>query len=124
MKLKAVGFVLVATLAMVAPSNALEQPVVNDGDLMACKNIGDFIKVATLANQEIAASIRFFSAKEAVGACYTIPKGAKVYSMDGLPLPSRPAYECLRVEGETECAWSMPIVWMAETRRKLGSSRP
>jgi hypothetical protein len=44
MKLKAVGFVLVATLAMVAPSNALEQPVVNDGDLMACKNIGDACK--------------------------------------------------------------------------------
>lgn len=52
--------------------------------------------------------VNFTRETQADGRCFDIPAGRRVFAMQRVLQPE--FMECLRVEGETTCAWGFPEV--------------
>lgn len=53
------------------------------------------------------------------GGCFDIPAGRRVFAMKRVDEPA--FMECIRIEGETTCAWS--LLFVAILLRKVPASR-
>ncbi len=111
---------LLALIAILVPVNgfAIERPgpVVLENDVTVCSDPYDHIRAIEFVKHDPMAWVRFRKETTVDGRCYDIPAGRKVFAVERVRYPD--SMECLRVEGETSCAWGFPMVEL-QLREKL-----
>lgn len=115
--------VLLALAAALIPLGALALdrpgPVVLETDITVCRSPYDHVRSMTFVRDDPLAWVRFRKETLAEGRCRDIPAGRRVFAVERILQPE--PMECIRVEGETDCAWTLPH--MAILLRKTAPSR-
>lgn len=83
-------------------------PVVLEKEVTVCRDPYDHVLSIEFVKHDPVAWVRFQKGAKADGRCYDIAVGRKVFAVERLRYPE--FMECLRVEGETNCAWGFPMV--------------
>lgn len=94
-------------------------PVVLDTDITVCSNPYDHVRSMGFVRDDPMAWVRFRRETLTDGRCRDIPAGRRVFAMERVSQPE--PMECIRAEGETDCAWTLPHV--AILLRKTAPSR-
>lgn len=114
---------LLALAASLTPLSALAidrpGPVTLDTEITVCRDPYDHVRSTEFVKTDPMAWLRFRKETLGDGRCYDIPAGRRVFAMERVYQPA--PMECIRVEGETSCAWSFPFV--AIQLRKAAPSR-
>ena len=105
---------LLALIAVLSPLSAfaIDQsgPVILSRNTTVCRNPYDFIRSVELLKQDPVAWVKFTKETQADGRCFDVPAGRRLFAMERVQRPE--FMECLRIEGETTCAWGFPEVML------------
>lgn len=103
---------LLAVAVILSPFSAFALdnpgPITLGSEITVCRNPYDHLKSVEFVKHDPMVWVRFREETRADGRCYDIPAGRRVFAAERVRQPD--FMECIRVEGETSCGWSLPYV--------------